>query len=257
MIRSLKCVLNALFLACFYVCSFANSATATISLSGTQYLQNFSDFKEINNGSPSSIFLSRGTSNLFGLQASFDSTERTSTFSGTGFHNNQNPSTNSNRLLGIRPATSGIDASPTITLTFLKTEGFKDFKLSFDFFILNNNQNSVGTWEIRCFKQTGVNSQGQAIYSTPLKIGSSFGTSSTSFSNIALDSGFENHNNLVFLQFYNTANTGNASTARDLFGFDNVKLTFTRIAVPEPSSGLFVGLIAIGFASLRPSRSHR
>ncbi len=260
MIRSTKCVFAAVIFS--FVSSFvsSSSATAGITLSGSEYFQNFNG---IGSGLPTGVSLSQvanstaapwGISrNLRGSGTTFSHVGWTDTAS--DFRNSASPtasdsSVNPDRLIAVRQGTSSGITTPSFAFSFDNTIEKSDFKLDLDFWVLQKNNRNT-TWTIRWATHSSITTFTTISTFTPTAAGK------IELRNLAFGDAFSNSTEAKYIQIVATGLSSSGTDTRDVFGLDNFRLKFTPQAVPEPSSVFLVGLLAIGFASLRPSRSQR
>lgn len=259
MIRSKKCVFAAVLFsfASSFVCN--SSVNAGITLSGSEYFQNFNS---IGSGLPSGVEV-RQVSNITnpwgraeslrsgGIHVSWTDTT-VSDFRNSASPTGSNSSGNADRLIGIHQGKTSATWTPSFFFTFdartNKQIGLSEFKLDFDFWVLHKPSTSSTTWTVRW-----ATASNQNITSNVIATLSPNSAGKIEIRNLDMGAEFSNSTEIKYIQIVATANT--SSGTRDVFGLDNFRLKFTPQAVPEPSTAVLVGLVAIGFASFRPSRS--
>ncbi|MDP1560308.1 MAG: PEP-CTERM sorting domain-containing protein [Pirellulaceae bacterium] len=251
----MKRVVTAVFLACLLVLTSPNSTSAAITLSGSQY---FEDFNGIGSGVPTGISLGQVISDPYGVARDLRKTAGSYTHVSWDdtidfdFRNSASPtgtdtSTNPDRLIAVRQGVSSGVTTPSFLFSFSKTEEFTDFKLDFDVWVLQKGNRNT-TWTVRWATQSSLLTFNTITTFTPTTAGK------LEFRNLSLGSAFANSTEAKHIQIVATGISSSGGT-RDVFGLDNFRLKFTPAAVPEPSSGVLVGLVAIAGLSFRRKRS--
>lgn len=252
----LRCgTLFFLLLRAAIICSFATAARGQITLSGSLYVQ---DFNSLASGLPSGWSVSTGaTANSLGTTASFTSaaTPWNAATAGTEFRNIASfnlaagASTSAqhssvDRALGWRPLTAA-GRNGAVTLAIANTTGFTNFGLNFSVFTGNNvasDQSYVVEYrvgEVGSFVQLG----------NPYTTGAPLSIAHYYFGAPDL-SAFNDQSEPLYLRFRGVATGGSGSL--DTLGIDNVQLSFSASAIPEPSTYAAVcGALALLVAALR------
>lgn len=219
-------------------------ASAQVNLTGISYTQNFNTLAS---GLPTGWSVRTSTtSGTLGNSASF--TAATTTWAAstalTDFRNVASDnlafgsaaatqSADTNRALGWRPLAAATDArSGAIMLTIADTTGFRDFSLHVHVFTGNDSAASSQTYLLEFRVGNSGNFTPLATYLTPTTGATGFNAQTFTADAVML-SALNNQPDVVYFRLRGTATTG---TSLDSIALDDFSLSYSPVAVPEPSA---------------------
>jgi hypothetical protein len=236
----------------------ANGNAQPITLSGTNYLQNFDSLSgglpnewvlytgasAITLGTISTTFFAAvsSTNNWASTTGGFKNYSSVTNYgAGTNFVGNEATAiqtNSSNRALGVRPV-SATDAGNAFVLKLANTTGYGKFKIDLDMLLLNVQNRSMA-WNM----DFGISSDGSSPPTSFTVLSNAFYTALSSnttpvgtfgSTHIKVDAGalLDNQPGPIFIRIWNSATTGSGS--RPSVAVDNFSLTFTNyVAPPTP-----------------------
>jgi hypothetical protein len=240
------------------------TAAGQVNLTGISYTENFNSVAA---GLPAGWTVhTTTTASMLGSPGNFTSTA-TTWAAGTALTDFRNvasdniafgsasgiQSSDPNRAMGWRPLAAATDArSGSIMLTIANTEGFQDFALSVRVFTGNDSATSSQTYLLEFRVGSTGNFTPLATYLTPTTGATGFNAQTFTVNPTALAM-LNDQPDVVSFRLRGTATSG---TLLDSIALDDFSLTYSAVAVPEPSTyAAMLGAAALVGAMIHRRRS--
>jgi hypothetical protein len=241
----------------------AATASAQVNLTGLSYTENFNS---VGSGLPAgwSVHTSTTASTL-GNPASFTSAA-TTWAAGTALTDFRNVAGDNipfgssfapqgsdlNRAIGWRPLAAATDArTGAIMLTIADTSGFENFLLSVKVFTPSDNSTGSQTYLLEFRVGSSGNFSPIATYLTPTTGATGFNAQTFTADPLALAL-LNDQPEAVYFRLRGTASSG---TALDTIALDDFSLSYSAVAVPEPSTyAAALGAAALLVVAIRRRR---
>ena len=245
----------------FYLVLIVFSVDAQITLSGTNYSQNFDG---VGSGLPSGFRVSSSaTAATLGTAATFNSaidanSPWNSTFSGwknvasaDGLISSSNAATqaaSTDRVVGIRQSSSLGDPGAALEMQLANTTGFSDFSMSFKLQSLDATSARITTWRVD-YGFGASPSSFTTIATSPASITTGGGTFSNNTVTVDFGTALDNINQNVWIRIV-TISATTLSGSRATTGFDDISLDFSIGSGCTPPA---TQALAVSFSSVTSS----